>query len=685
MSRKALFIGALLFAGAAVALLAVDLTSTGVAISPSSKKVFVEHKLPASITYDLMDIGVADVDGNDLLDIFTSNHNSRQYLWVADSKGGYRDMLSAWGLDQDPAFPGIEISQDGPRIDKPGVYIYWQGRNSRSQYPLVIRTHRIKEVGRLAGTIRTFSGIRGREGPAFTVQAPVSTAVADSLTPQTTMEFASDADGELILEMVSPGLPVTLRIGGTIPVTSIYVGQQGVPPRSREFELAFQDRHGMAWFDYNGDGRLDAFISRGAIGGTLRMLPPSIQNAIEDELLVSEPGQRYRNVSKEAGFRKRGCSARKAAWVDFDGDGMMDLFINCQARGYVAGAYPKQLYRQTTDKRFVDVAADVGLGMPDGEVIDFVWFDVDNDGFVDLLTSEDTGFYLYRNHDGKSFSREFLGRGKFARADNPKLRGTSDEYWFVDGKLAVADFAGTGNLSVFSASKQGNTLLVNGGKGRFTIVDPPTLGLPAESATAGWVDYDNDGLVDLYAVPQGLFRQRRDHTFESTGLLALPSRKYMAAIVSWADLDNNGSRDPLIALLENFSFWTWWEKLYKTSADRFAWKLVAYRNVASGNHWLQARLVGKPGNPQAIGARVTLETAEGPQTQVVGLNDGAYFSQGHYRLYFGLGAQPRADTMRIRWPDGNVDEFKDVEGDRLQVIREGAGINPLPTAQKPSR
>jgi hypothetical protein len=101
-------------------------------------------------------------------------------------------------------------------------------------------------------------------------------------------------------------------------------------------------------------------------------------------------------------------------------------------------------------------------------------------------------------------------------------------------------------------------LLINDGKGRFSVVDPATKGLPRESATAGWVDFDNDGLPDLHAVPQGLFRQRRDHTFESTALLELPSRKYMAAIVNWADFDNDGQRDVLIALLENFSFWTWW-------------------------------------------------------------------------------------------------------------------------------
>jgi hypothetical protein len=96
---------------------------------------------------------------------------------------------------------------------------------------------------------------------------------------------------------------------------------------------------------------------------------------------------------------------------------------------------------------------------------------------------------------------------------------------------------------------------------------------------------------------------------------------------------------------------------------------VAYRNaIANGNHWLELRLVGKPGNPQAIGARVTLQTADGQQTQQVGLNDGAFFSQGHYRLYFGLGRHASAELMTIRWPDGQVQELKGVEGDRLQVI-----------------
>lgn len=635
-----------------------------------SRNAFVEYPLPSNTIEELMDIGVADVNGDGVLDIFTSNHNSRQVLWVGDGHGGFRDMLSAWGMDQDPAIPGIEIAREEPKPTEPGVYIYWKARNKSSQFALVVRAYRINEIGRLEGSLRTFSGLHRYDGGGMSVKVSEIAPSAGDKMPEASLSFGTERDATLEVEIGSPGVPVTVRLGGSIPLTRVYLGEQKVSPRSREFDLTFQDRHGMAWADYNDDGRLDVFISRGAIGGTLRTFPQEVQSLVKDELLVSQSGGGYRDVATEVGIEKRGCSGRKVAWVDYNNDGMMDLFVNCQERGYVAGRYPKQFYQQQGNKRFVDVAAKVGLDIPEHEIIDFIWFDVDGDGYIDLLTYEDTGFYLYRNRGGLSFSREFIGRPKFVRADNPALKGNTDSYWYVDGKLAVADFRGNGKLDVFAASKTGNTLLLNEGGGRFSMVDPATIGLPSESVTAGWVDFDNDGLIDLYAVPQGLFRQRRDHTFEATGLLALPSHKYMAAIATWADLDNDGRRDLVLALNENFSLWRWWEKLYKMDEDRFVWKVAAYRNVDSRNHWLELRLAGKPGNPQAIGARVAVQTADGQQTQQVGLNDGAFFSQGHYRLYFGLGDKARAEIIRIRWPDGQEQELKNVEGDRLHVITE---------------
>jgi hypothetical protein len=633
-----------------------------------SRGSFVEYPIPFKATQLLMDIGVVDANGDDWLDVFTSNHNYRQDLLIADGKGGYRHTLSAWGLDQNLEFPGFEIALTGPEIANPGIYMYWKGRRT-----FTIRAHKIKEVGQAHIKLQSYTAINRYEGTGFAVETPVTRPSVGNTMAETVMGLATEGDGELDLEIETPGTPIAVQLDGSVPLTSVYIGRQKISPHSNRFELTFQDRHGMAWADYNDDGRMDIFISRGALAGQLRLLPESVSNGIQDELIVSRGEGQYQNIVREVGIDKRGCSGRKVNWVDFNRDGLLDLFIDCQDRGniYVQGKFPKQLYRQNPDKRFVDVAAEVGLDIPDHEVIDFVWFDADSDGFIDLLTSEDTGFYLYRSHEGQFFSREFIGRGRFVRADNPKLKGIAEEYWFVDGKLVVADFRGNGRLDVFSASKTGNVLLLNDGSGRFSVVDPSTIGLPGESVTASWVDFDNDGLSDLYSVPQGLFRQRPDHTFEATGLLALPPHKYMAAIANWADFNNDGRRDLLLASLENFSQWKWWEKLRRSSEDRFAWSLVAYRNVVDNrNHWLEVRLVGKPGNAQAIGARVSVQTADGQQLQQVGLNDGAFFSQGHYRLYFGLGTRARADSIRIRWPDGQLQELRNVEADRLQVVKQ---------------
>ncbi len=631
-----------------------------------SRSAFVTYPIPFKATQMLMDIGVVDADGNDVLDLFTTNHNYRQDLLIGDGNGKYRDVLSEWGLDQNHEFPGLEIGRDKLDVSTAGLYIYW-----KKAATLSIRSVGMRDIGPARGTLRTYTKITSYKADGIDVEAPVVAPRTENKMSETSMEFSAAADGTFDLEIESPGVPIGVVLDASFALSAVYVGMRKVSPRSSSFELTFRDRHGMAWADYNDDGHMDLFISRGALGGTLLALPDSIAKDLQDELVVSQGPGRFRDIVREVGIEKRGCSGRKVNWVDYNRDGRIDLFINCQDRGRVNASYAKQLYRQGPDKRFTDVAAEVGLAIAEHEIIDFVWFDADNDGYVDLLTYEDTGFYLYRNQAGKLFSREFIGRAKFARVDNPKLKGTVSEYWFVDGKLSVADFKGDGNLHAFCSSKTGNILLVNDGRGRFSLVDPTTLGLPAASATAGWVDYDNDGLVDLYAVPQGLFRQRRDHTFEATGLLALPPRKYMAAIVNWADLDNDGRRDLVLALNQNFAFWRWWERLGKTSEDRFAWKFLTYRNIVSNdNHWLQLRLVGKPGNAQAIGARVVIQTPDGRQTQQVGLNDGAFFSQGHYRLYFGLGKHPRADLMTIHWPDGEVRELKGVEGDRLQVIKQ---------------
>jgi hypothetical protein len=628
-----------------------------------SEAGFVAHPLPARTSQDLMDIGLVDANGDGLMDVFTTNHNYRQNLWIAGPNDGYRDMVSDWGFDQSPRFPGLEVSLSDPQFDAPGVYIYWKDRRV-----LVIRAYDTQSVGPIEGTVRTYTTVKSYESDGFTVDVSKPAQEGAQKASETVVSFSAARGGILRLTLASPGVPVTMHLADRIPLQQAYVGALKVSPEEREFELAFQDPHGMAWSEYDGDGGLDVFVTRGAIGGTARTLPDSVSRKIADRLLVSHSGGKYRNVASEVGIRKNGCSGRKVTWVDFDADGLLDLYINCQDRGVVEGEYSKQLYRQTREKRFEDVAERVGLALAGKEVIDFAWFDVDQDGAPDLVTSESTGFFVYWNDHAK-FVSQFIGRGRFARADLPKLKGVVEEYWVVDGKMSVADFDGDGDLDIFSSSKKGNELLVNrGARAGFSIKNPSEVGLPDESATAVWVDYDNDGLTDLHAVPNGLFHQGKDHRFQGSKLLALPARKYMAAIINWSDLDNDGSRDVVVAVLENFSLWPWWKRLHKDGEDRFTWDLMSLKGQGNGNHWLQVKLNGSPGNRQGIGARVTVRTAKGLQTQEVGVGDGAFFSQGHYRLYFGLGAEESAEEVQVRWPDGHAYRIDDVKGDRLLVI-----------------
>ena len=79
---------------------------------------------------------------------------------------------------------------------------------------------------------------------------------------------------------------------------------------------------------------------------------------------------------------------------------------------------------------------------------------------------------------------------------------------------------------------------------------------------------------------------------------------------------------------------------------------------------------------QAIGARVTVTTPDGVQAAEVGNNDGAFFSQGHYRLYFGLGDHPTVNALQIRWPDGYQQRLQGVEGDRFLTIERTVTDHP---------
>jgi len=99
------------------------------------------------------------------------------------------------------------------------------------------------------------------------------------------------------------------------------------------------------------------------------------------------------------------------------------------------------------------------------------------------------------------------------------------------------------------------------------------------------------------------------------------------------------------------------------------------------NHWLGLHLVGTSSNRDAIGARVTLQSARRLWVDEV-RSGSSYNSSNDLRLHFGLGAETRLTNIQIRWPNGKIELFDaPATVDRLIELTEGKG-HPAPTPKQ---
>ena len=224
-----------------------------------------------------------------------------------------------------------------------------------------------------------------------------------------------------------------------------------------------------AWGDFDADGDPDLFI-----GFADPVLPAKVYRN-------DAKGTKFVDVAESIGVQLKGV-ARQPAWIDYDGDGDLDLFAAFRD-------VPNRLLKNDRG-RFVDVTNQAGIGDP-RKTVSAVWWDFDRDGDLDLFTANQEGDAngLYRQTAGK-FEDVAAAMGV---AGTPRAK--------EDGGVgsSVADFDQDGDFDLFVANYGHSALYRNDGGLKFTEISRERgIDLNGHGVTSGWGDLDNDGLPDLY-------------------------------------------------------------------------------------------------------------------------------------------------------------------------------------------
>ena len=377
-----------------------------------------------------------------------------------------------------------------------------------------------------------------------------------------------------------------------------------------------------------------------------------------------------------------------AAWVDYDRDGNLDLFVTnyvkwtpdtdpwCGVRGIKAycpptnfEGVPSLLYRNRGSGQFEDVSEESGIAGTIGKSFGVAVADYDRNGWPDLAVSNDLqDNFLFVNGEGKRFEERGLEAGMaLAPTGIPRAgMGIDAADWRNDG---------TFGLIVGNFSREGLALFQHDGKDRFTEVTyPANLGESSIlSLTFGlfFFDYDLDGRQDIFAANGHiddfvhrtdalvtyeqlplLYRGRPNGTFENAGPRSGPAlaAKRVLRGAAHGDLDNDG--DPEIAVVWNNRR----GEIWRNDGD-------------VQGRWIGLQLRGSRSNRDGIGALVRL-TSSGVTQTAYRHSGGSFLSEHDPRIRFGLGRSERAESIDIRWPSGTASRFDNVSGGRYYVAEE---------------
>jgi FG-GAP-like repeat/ASPIC and UnbV len=410
-------------------------------------------------------------------------------------------------------------------------------------------------------------------------------------------DFDNDGDLDLAVSLGSGEVRLYRNDHGML----VSVGKEmGLPQAGGDsYEL-----RGLSWGDYDGDGFVDL------LGG-------ATQTEHVTKVFHNVGAARFVDVAADLGLTIPGRSARQTNWVDYDNDGDLDVFA-ADRQG------KNKLFRNDGGK-FTQVFPDAGPTVF-RSTVGACWFDMDGDGDLDLFLADQSGAAdaMFRN-DGNGFVDVA-----------PQLRMTGPPRTRDEGGVgcSVGDYDNDGRLDLFVSNYGHNQLYHNNGDGTFTEV-ARQLGVDIENhaVSAEWGDYDNDGYLDLMVIAyEGPVNQQRplNALFHNEGgkrfvnVLTKDSPLNVADHgVQWVDYNNDGGLDLSVT------------RGYTTTGGHFLFRNSLPESVKKRS--LEVTVLDSKGHWTRFGAEVRLYDASGKTlgTRQVSTG-GGYNSQSAIPLHFGL-------------------------------------------------
>jgi enediyne biosynthesis protein E4 len=438
---------------------------------------------------------------------------------------------------------------------------------------------------------------------------------------------------------------------------------------------------GVAVGDYDNDGYDDLFVT--ALG--------------QSRLFHNNGNGTFTDVTQKAGLLGPNEFSTSAAWVDYDRDGKLDLVVGnyvqwslegdlyctldgksksyCTPESYKGASV--RLWHNRGDGTFEDVTKKAGVWEPTSKTLGIAILDYDNDGWPDLLFSNDTQpNKLYRNNGNGTFTEKAVVAGVAFSEDGVARAGMG-----VDA--ADYDRSGMASILITNFSNQMLSLYHNEGKGLF-VDEAPRSEIGRNSLlTLGFgcffFDYDLDGWPDIlianghidgdiqrvqpnvkYAMPPHIFRNLGKGNFQEVtkSLGAAFATPRVGRGAAYGDINNDGRLDLLLST---------------NGGPVYLFENDFTGSPAAANKSLRIKLIGTKSNRDGIGTVVKM-TADGESQSEMLRSGSSYLSASELVLTFGLAMHERADSIEIRWPSSQVDKLANVAAGQTITVTEGKGV-----------